>query len=84
MDWGAWGEKAVVVYFSLSILLEVLDIVFKFTPSKEDDRIIAFVKGWWSLARRYFLLLSIRTPVAAILLIIDTIIGFVNKFIRAR
>lgn len=84
MDWGAWGEKAVVVYFSLSILLEVLDIVFKFTPSKEDDRIIASVKGWWSLARRYFLLLSIRTPVAVILLTIDTIIGFVNKFIRAK
>jgi hypothetical protein len=87
MDVAYWGdmlEKLVIVYFVISIVLEVLEIIFMFTPSKEDDRIIAKVQGWWSVSRKYFLLASVRTPVARVFTLIFNTLTCIKQFIKSK
>lgn len=87
MDVAYWGdmlEKLVIVYFGVSIVLEVLEIIFMFTPSREDDRIIAKVQGWWSVVRKYFLLASVRTPIARLFSIIFNTLSGIKKFLKTK
>lgn len=54
-------------YLGISILIELLHILFLFTPTKKDDRWIENVKAKWLLVSKYIKWMSIKTPVSAIL-----------------
>jgi hypothetical protein len=54
-------------YLGISILIELLHILFLFTPSKRDDLWIENVKAKWLLVSKYIKWMSIKTPVSAVL-----------------
>lgn len=84
MNWNNLFEKILIVYFVISIAIEILEVVFYFTPSKEDDVIIHKVKEYWTKISKYALILSIRTPVTTLLQIVLTILTSVVDFIKRK
>ena len=54
-------------YLGISIIIEILHIMFLFTPSKRDDAWIEKVKEKWSHASSYLSWLSVRTPASVAL-----------------
>jgi len=77
-------EKILIAYLMISILIEVLEVVFYLTPSKEDDAIIRKVKEYWTKISKCALILSIRTPVTTLLQIVLTILTYVVDLIERK
>ena len=77
-------EKIVIFYFMLSIIIEILDLIFYFTFSKEDDKIFSKIENYWSKISKVVLLLSIRTPITILLLIILSVLTNIVDFIKRK
>jgi hypothetical protein len=84
MDWSLLMEVAVIGYFGISVVLEILEFIFLLTPTKGDDRFIDRVKGKWSLIRDYVFLLSVRTPLVMVLPLIQMSIKSINRWVKNR
>lgn len=82
MQWETIAEWFIVVYFSVSIILEILALIFYYTPSPEDDKWIARVKGIWNVVRKFFLLVSIRTPLTVLLSVLYTAVLFAIELVK--
>lgn len=56
-----------VGYVVISILIELVEIIFLFTPSKKDDDWIAKVRVKWSKLKPYMKWVTVKTPLSKIL-----------------
>jgi hypothetical protein len=75
-------EILVIAYFSVSIVLEVIDLIFFFTPTQEDDKLIEKVKGFWYEYKKYIFLLNIRLPITLVFSISHTLLTIIINFIK--
>jgi hypothetical protein len=77
-------EILVIAYFSVSIVLEVIDLIFFFTPTQEDDKIIEKIKGFWYDYKEYIFLLNIRLPITLVFSMAHTLITMLISFIKYK
>ena len=77
-------DNVILAYLAVSLLIEILDIVFFFTPTKEDDLLITKIKGFWLRVNKFFLALSVRTPVTLVLYFLVTFLSEIGLFIKNR
>jgi len=56
-----------VVYIGVSILIELLQILCYYTPSKDDDAFIEKVKAKWTHAHKYLAWISVKTPAVLVM-----------------
>jgi len=75
-------EILIIAYFSISIVIEVIDLVFFFTPTHEDDKLIEKIKGFWNEYKKYIFVLNIRLPITLMFymahILITTLIIFIK------
>lgn len=71
-----------ISYFTVSILIEILDLIFYFTPNKEDDKLIAQIKKLWYKYRTYVFLLNVRQPIKLLLTLIYTLVIILKELIK--
>lgn len=67
MDFGSDAVMYVLIalttgYAAVSILIELLSILFLLTPTEKDDRFMTRLREQWDKGRKYIDWLSVRTP----------------------
>ena len=77
-------DKFLIGYLLITLLLEILDIIFFFTPSPNDELILEKVKGFWFNFGKYFLFFSARTPILLLFSFGVTILEFIDAFIKKK
>lgn len=55
------------VYIAISILIEVLSILFLLTPTELDDKFINTTRKMWDKGKKYIDWFSIKTPLTKVL-----------------
>jgi hypothetical protein len=73
-----WVLGLSFVYLGISIVIEILHILFLFTPSKRDDAFIEQLKVKWESVSRYVSWLSIKTPTSAMLQKVLNMLGYLR------
>lgn len=75
-------EQIAIGYLVITIVLEILDIIFFFTPSPNDDLLIEKVKHFWFKFSKYFLFFSARTPIIFIFSILVLVLEELSTVIK--
>lgn len=82
MTWDDIADKIILGYFIISIVIEIIDLICFFTPSTEDDKIIHSIKTFWEKTSKYFLMLSIKTPITMLFSYITIVVSTMVKYIE--
>ena len=82
--WAVIASSVAVAYIGISIILEVLDIIFLLTPTKKDDAILDKIQHKWEKWRPFLKWLNIKTPLTSLLEKVHTGLQLIKKIIENK
>jgi hypothetical protein len=81
-DWVITTGLVMVAFVGVvSILFEVLEIIFLLTPSEKDDLWLSKVRDKWDRVKPYFEWFHIKTPLAKVLAKVLTGVQIIKSFV---